>query len=284
VHPLSAPCTPLSKFGFAQLSLAYLAVAGRMPLARLSRNGLVAHFCTPTGLPPLGLPKPAALFGGDELLCELRLVLRSVERAGEHALKLTVQPSRADDHESFWRALRGYHQRLQHAALHPIGARQLAAGRAPATFYPLWPKPPRTYRETKGCWQCADEASARRPASQVRNLGTFAVERRDDAQFVAEWLEYHAAEIETRMKSAAPFMKLARLDAWSTGRNAYLQFSYACADDATHACADAVCQWICAELKSRFGMAAGYRLDDVPCPCVAPALETGRAGYSFSSK
>ncbi len=260
MYPSSAFRAIPAKSGLTQharITLAYPAVAGKMPLARLSRHGLVFNLRGPLELPPLGLPRPAAIFGGHELLCELRLVARGIERDGDGNLTLTVQPSRADDHETFWQALRHYHQRRL-AGAHALAARHPAAGRE-------LPNPRharlRVLGGAAGFAPRTDEAgSGGALDARTRHVATFTAEQRDDARFVAEWLEYHLAEIEAHAQRASPFVRLRQLDAWSSGQDAHVQFGYEAADPATQACTERACLWVEAELSARFGIAVEYGL------------------------
>ncbi len=272
------------------MALEYPGVAHRMPLVRLDRNGLVFSLGERVKLPPAGLPKPAAIVCGDEPLCELRLVIRDVDRAVGGRLELTVQPSRVDDHELFWQALRAYQQRHRRAVVHSSFARQPDHARH-AQLRPL--RPLRV--PLAAGWNCEsqnDPAAGEPLDARALYAAMFTVERRDDALFLAELLEYHFAEIDARSKLASPFIQLQALESRLTGRDVRVQFRYGFADMAAREATKQVCGWIEAELTTHFDMSVACLLEEAPClsgtgaeaPANSVSGDGPLAGYSFSSK
>ena len=291
----SASRAALSGFSFAKrarMALEYPGVAQPMPFVRLNREGLVFSLGEPAKLPPIGLPRPATIDCGDEPLCELRLVIRGVNRALGGRLELTVQPSRSDDHELLWQTLRAYQQRHRRDLVHSTLVRQPEPGRAPDHTRHAQLRRLRFALPTG--WGCESQNDPQNDPAAGDPLGacalhavTFAVERRDDALFLADWLEYHFAEIDARLKLASPFVQLQDIESRLTGRDVRVQFRYEFADMAAHEATMQVCAWIETELATRFQMPIECVLDEAPGQSGAGAELTANsapAGYSFSSK
>jgi hypothetical protein len=293
----SASRAALSGFSFAKrarMVLEYPGGAQGMPFVRLTREGLVFSLGEPAQLPPIGLPRPAAIVCDDEPLCEMRLVIRSVERAVGGRLELTVQPSRADDHELLWQMLRDYQQRRRRDLVHSSLVRQPEPGRAPDHARHAQLRRLRVPLATG--WSCDsqnDPAAGEPLDACALHAATFTVERRDDALFLTDWLEYHFAEIDARSKLASPFLQLREVESRLTGRDVRVQFRYEFADIAAHEATKRICGWIETELATRFRMPVECVLDEAPClppgasaePTANSASDDGAlAGYSFSSK
>ena len=285
----SASRAALSGFSFAKrarMALEYPGVAQRMPFVRLNRDGLVFSLGELARLPPVGLPRPAVIVCGDEPLCETRLVLRSVDHAVGGRLELTVQPSRADDHELLWQALRAYQQRHRRDLVHSPLVRQPEPGRAQLRRLRV-PLATGWSRESQN-----DPAASEPLDACVLPAATFTVERRDDALFLADWLEYHFVEIDARSKLASPIVQLQEVESRLTGRDVRVQFRYEFADMAAREATEQVCGWIETELATRFSMPVECLLDETPGQSCVNAEPTANgapddgtlAGYSFSSK
>lgn len=264
MHNVCAARAAGSEFSFAaqaRIALDYPGVAQRMPLVRLDRNGLGVSVRDGAGFPPLGLPRQALVLSDDEPLCELRLVARAIARRDERTFELTLQPSRADDHASFWQALRAHQRRHGNA---------LAAAHPGAASCGATPEPLRA-------WEHCDAA--------------FTLPSHDDALFFADWIEYHFAEISARARMASSDAELRELETRLKDHEVKVRFSYQAHDRTTHACTDETCRWIVTETDRLFGLTAEpWLMDTLPGLGLAMGrLRPGGVGaqgadYSFSSK
>jgi hypothetical protein len=288
VHTLSASRAATSEFSFAKrarIAVDHPAIAERMPLIHLDRSGLVFRLRETGELPALGLPKPALIVAADEPLCTLRLVVRGLRRTSDDTVELTMQPSRADDHELFWHALRAQQQRQRYAIAHSFFSRQ--------------PELRRTADENRqgrlrhlpgqpGAAPCRiprQAAALHEPHGTRRSrTAAFMLARHDDALFFAEWLEYHFAEIGEQTRMGSRHAELKQLRPRIAGREVHVEFSfsYDLADAAQSACTKAVCRWIELEVKRRFDLNAEHCLPDaLPFAGIG---SRAAAHYSFSSK
>jgi hypothetical protein len=288
VHTASASRADTSEFSFAKrarIAVDHPAIAQRMPLIHLDRGGLVFRLHEPGELPELGLPKPALIVAADEPLCTLRLVGRGLRRTSDDTVELTMQPSRADDHELFWHALRAYQQRQRYAVVHSFFSRQPEPGRTAGESRHGRPRHPREQPDAALC-RIQRQVAARHELHGARGSRTaaFMLARRDDALFFAEWLEYHFAEIGEQTRIGSRHAELKQLRPRIAGREVRVEFSYLydLADAAESACTEAVCRWIESEVKRRFDLSAEHYLPDALR--FAGIGSRAAAGYSFSSK
>ncbi|WP_407655470.1 hydroxymethylglutaryl-coenzyme A reductase [Burkholderia alba] len=249
----------------ARIAVAHPDFAGRLPLVRLDRRGLVfrAHDALP---PAYGLPRPATLFADDAPLCTLRLVIRRIDVLSDGQRDLTMQPSAADGDALFWHALRNHRQ--QRPADWPL-ALAGCGGAVPAL-------------------PAADGMPAR-PAEigmRLSRTAAFRLADRSDALFFADWLEYHFDELRALAQQKSPRLHLNQLERRLTGDEVGVRFVY---DIDGHAdrdmltdCARQACDWIETEMLRRFDLPiaqerfGSYQLHR--------AGSGGEPAYSFSSK
>lgn len=223
-----AALTPIPHATDASLTLAFPYSSRTMPLLRLDRDGVTAALPHALVLPPLGLPRPARLMNGDALLCEVRFIVRTVDRHDADAMEVTLQPSRAGDDAALWQALRAYQRQHGFAAFVPECR---AEGMAPNAG--------RDYDRIR---YCEAALSLRSP---------------DDAAFLLAWLEYHFAEIDARARATLPGTGLATLDTRLVDADIELRFGYrGAAPDSARAAAVDACRWISGEAKRLFSLAA----------------------------
>lgn len=224
----------------AGLSIEYADTAERLPLVRLDRRGLVVYLNDDAHLPPLGLPRCARLLRGQEVLCELRLVARSIVRRDNRTIELTIAPSRADDDTVFWQALHTSH-------LHDRQADESARPGTEAT--PM----PRTGSKTGLCPGSALDVGC----EAVFGLPTHA-----DARFVAEWLEYHFAEIIVRARGTRSSAELRGIEQRRSDTRVGVFFSYRWGGRTMVRCTAELCWWIASELERLFGLEARFDVVD----------------------
>ena len=229
----------------ARIALVYPGIDQRMPLIHLDRDGLAFHLNRHLTLPSFGLPQKVTLLASaGEVVCELRIIARNLEPTPNGHQELTVQPSRTSDHEIFWQALRAFQLRHRKNNTHSVIARQLKSGhissrgRRSLCFHPCW--------NTSSC--------VKWPASTSAHIVMVDTPRRDDALFVAEWLEYYFAELSARVQIAAPCSVLQQIDTQLTGCTLQIQFSYDFDAALSQAPTNQVCAWIENELKKQFGI------------------------------
>ncbi|PMS13480.1 hypothetical protein C0Z17_04090 [Trinickia caryophylli] len=220
----------------ARLAIQYREGVQRLPLIRLDRQGFVVALTDDAGLPPIGLPRSARILAADVPLCELRLVARSLARDGDRALAMTLQPSRADDDTLFWQSLHSY-----------------VAAQAPL------PDLPRQAVALQG--------SSARHAAHVNGVAAtpdlqngqskalFTLPSHADAQFFAEWLEYHFAEIGARARSMSALAELTAMDRRRAGSEVAVVFHYRPDMSDARRCTEALCAWAVSEAATLFGLA-----------------------------
>jgi hypothetical protein len=289
VHTASAPRATPFEYSFAKrarIAVDHPAIAQRMPLTHLDRHGLAFQLRDPGELPALGLPRTALIVAGDEPLCTLRLVVRGLRRASDDTLELTMQPSRADDHESFWRALRVLQQRRRAAVVHSFFYRQPEQDPMADEIRldrPLHPReqPGAALRRTQRPAPALHEP----PGAGRSRTAAFMLARSDDALFFAEWLEYHFAEIGEQTHSGSRHAELKQLRPHIAGREVRVEFSYRydLADATQGACTEEACRWIESEVKRRFDLRTEHYLPDAP-GFAGIGSRRAAACYSFSSK
>jgi hypothetical protein len=200
-----------------------------MSVVRLDRHGFTASVADDSNLPQLWLPRPARVLSGDETLCELRLVARTLERSSGHTFELTMQPSRTDDNLSFWQALR-----------------------ARRHLYPEMPGSPEFVGRRPG------EADAIEEFSEV----LFKLKDNNDALFFSEWLEYHFAEIAAHARAASCPADLLDIDRRREDTVVKVAFSYRWSSQAVQRVTIEVCKHIALEAERLFGMSLRYDLLD----------------------
>jgi hypothetical protein len=189
-----------AEFSFAaraRLAVTYSDASQRMSVVRLDRHGFTASVADDSNLPQLRLPRPARVLSGDETLCELRLVARTLERSSGHTFELTMQPSRTDDNLSFWQALLA----RRHLYAEMPGSGEFVGhlpGRADAVEKLRQPD------AASKVPNCANTTIFHRsnavldPECMYADIGSevlFKLKDKYDALFFSEWLEYHFAEI-----------------------------------------------------------------------------------------
>lgn len=236
----------------ARVAIEYADTAQRLPLARLDRQGLVAYLTDDACLPPLGLPVPARVLSGDETLCELRLVARSVARSadrGERAIELTLQPSRADDDAAFWQAL---YEHLRRHRSPTDGPRPTTRNQGPAC------------REKSGTGLCPSSAL------DIGCEAVFTLSSHDEARFFSEWLEYHFAEIAARSRVTLSSSELRAIERRAAGSHVGVFFSYRWGGQAMVQCTSEICGWVASELDRLFGLTARFEVVDTREGIVLP--------------
>lgn len=239
---------PTFDAGETRIAVAFPSFAGRLPLVRLGRQGLV--FRARGAMPPVcGLPRSATLYLDDEPLCTLRLVIREVDSCDDGAHDLTMQPSAANGDALLWHALRA---RCRHARA-PL-AQRAPGGRAPSAANA--PAASRRRDASTRDEPCGSQAAG--AGMRVTRSAAFRLADRGDALFFADWLEYHFDELRALAQGLSPRLHLNELERHLTGDEVDVRFVY---DIDGHAdrrmltdCARQACEWIATEMRRRFDL------------------------------
>lgn len=262
---------------WVRIAVTYADPARSMPVLRLDRDGLTVAVDHDADIPPIGLPRPALIVGDSKAFCELRLVVRAVTRTASGAMELTLQPSRADDEVQLWQALRAYQiqlgpspwselpprsSRVEHGAMaqrQPEGAAaERNAGSAQAIGRE--PRPPAAYLDDSHARAWCDAA--------------FTVANRDDACFLAHWLDYHFAELCARARMSDVRAELCDVHTRVADHEVEVRFVFREDGHVVRASTQAACRWIAAEAARQLLMPIEHWLS--PNMSAVRALRTGR--------
>ncbi|WP_206956481.1 hypothetical protein [Trinickia acidisoli] len=280
---------------WARIAVKYADPARSMPLLRLDRHGLTVAVRDDAELPSIGLPRRALIVGDSVPLCELRLVARAATRAEGHAITVTLQPSRADDHALLWQALCAYRinggaaPSGERSASVKAGADQPDRARARQDDASARSKArsstAASRRETVSMAASADDLRYRVACDTI-----FTVANHEDACFFSHWLDYHFAEVRARARMSCVAADLREMLTRVIDHEVEVRFVFHAADDVVRACTEAACRWIAAEATRQLGMTAEHWLANASIAGGLPtcwpqrAVMTSRAGsYSFSS-
>ncbi|CAN7557847.1 hypothetical protein LJR230_003894 [Trinickia sp. LjRoot230] len=239
-RPYGAGDNLVSRF---RIAIQYANSEQRMLLSRLDRQGFVVRLTDDASLPPLGLPRSGQILCGDELLCECRLVARSIARVGGGALELVMQPSREDDDTSVWQALRDY--TLSHRA---------ASGES-------WGMTATTHSSrTRAPGTKSGDTAARSPASAayITCEASFVLPEAGDARFFSAWFDCHFAEIAARARATSSPADLRDLTVHTEGVEVEVSFDYRWNGNAVATCTRETCSWAVAEVERLFGLHPRY--------------------------
>jgi hypothetical protein len=258
--PLSAP--ELSFAARARIAVEYSGSPEQMPVVRIDRDGFMASVADDAELPPLGLPRPVRVLCGGERLCELRLVARALARPRGRPVVLTMQPSRANDDLSFWRALHA----CRHLYLDMLGGSQ-CIGNGPDGPDGSWRSP--LFQAVSGAPIVPGAVDGRRlraasgggpAASDIRCEAVFELPASSEALFFSEWIEYHFAEMTVLARTASCPADLRDIERHGIGTQVAIVFSYRRGSLAVHSTTDAACAWVAQEMELHFGMSLRYEL------------------------
>lgn len=278
---------------WAQLAVRYADRVSDMPIVRLDRHGLTVSVDA-ADAPAIGLPRRALIVTDSTSLCELRLVARSATPEQSHAMTVTLQPSRADDHALLWHALRAYQIHLGTAPSHD-GSEWLnrLASTATACSQPshAGAQGETSFVKTAGdgpaTWLNAALADSR---GWVSCDAAFTLASHEEAWLFSQWLEYHFAEVRAWARMSDASADLREMFTRVAEHEVEVRFVFQSGERIVRASAEMACRCIATEAARGLGMTAEHWLAGSAIASASPgkwrrAVVSWQAdGYTVSSK